>query len=558
MKWRPTIASWARPPMNSAINKVLSIASAISQHEKDAGYSHLSPSHRSTSTHHSLKTIISIMMPCKRTLIIESIQCLAIDERKEEGDNAGIEIFCRFLVNTSVIDPRSHIRLDPKNGPDSRKSVEDFSTHFITRSLDDVLLLSNRLMTTFDVLLSRSRGGPLPLTRKSVSLSRSARKNSTKTNNTNSPSFARQFLDTILSRQTPSNDAIANRARSNSKSSIVWDAKDHLEAQQDRLSKSRKKAIDEFFQTALRIGGEVVASSRAMQDFFLKRKDSNQSNRSLYPPSTISSSIADCDKSQTATITSRFSFEEDEYGYRDDDDDERSICESTTSSNDGRSCRFAVSNSHMALLHAEELNDVMDKSRKELYKEDDEIEVVGEEGKQSENQTKSNLNPSRRPSLFFNMKMSKRSKTANGERENDFFGKKGLRRCNSSKSHTSSLSDNGSSTLAKSRSGSQITGHLPNFSAEQLIIPRPRVSSLQQSSGVPIVGAQPSKVTSEVLLQVNTKDRIHKPINNHHDDLSPTLPDESKYSQREWSSQDSCVDPICAPSPSPNNKKGFS
>ncbi|PWN37818.1 uncharacterized protein FA14DRAFT_153173 [Meira miltonrushii] len=496
------------------------------------------------------------MVPCKRTLTVESIQCLAIDERKEEGENAGVEIFCRFLVNTSVLDPRSHMRMDPKSGPDSGKNSEDFSTHFITRSLDDVLVLSNRLMTTFDVLLSRSRGGPLPLTRKSVSLPRSSRKSSSKSNNTNNPSFARQFLDTILSRQTPSNDAIANRERSNSKSSIVWDAKDHLETQQDRLSKSRKKAIDEFFQTALRIGGEVVASSRAMQDFFLKRKDSNQSNRSLYPPSTISSSIADGDRSQTATLTSRLSFEEDEYGY-DDDDDEKSICESTTSSNDGRSCRFAVSNSHMALLHAENLNDVVEKNRKESYKEDDEIEVVGEEGKQSETDTKSNLNTIRRPS-FFNIKINKRTKTANGERENDFFGKKGLRRCSSSISHKSSLSDNGSSIIAKSRSGSQVSGNLPNFSAEHLIVPRPRVSSLQQSSGIPTIAAQPSKITSEVLLQVSTKDRVQLPINNHlPDDLSPTLPDESKYSQGEWSSQDSCVDPICAPSPSPNKKKGF-
>lgn len=497
------------------------------------------------------------MMPCKRTLTIESIQCLAIDERKEEGENSGVEIFCRFLVNTSVLDPRSHMRIEFKDGRESSKNAEDFSTHFITRSLDDVLILSNRIMTTFDVLLSRSRGGPLPLTRKSVSLPRSTRKNTSKSNNTNGPSFARQFLGTFLSRQSNSNDAVLNdRSRSNSITSIAWDAKDHVEIQQDRLSKSRKKAIDEFFQTALRIGGEVVASSRAMQDFFLKRKDSNQSNRSLYPPSTFSSSIADCDRSQTATITSKLSFEEDEYLYDDGDDGERSICESTTSSNDGRSCRFAISNSHMALLHAEDLNDVADKNRKEMYKEDDEIEMVGEERKEIENDVKTHSSTTRRPSLFSNMKLGRRAKTANGERENDFFGEKSARRCNSSKSHTSSLSDHGSTTLAKSRSGSQITGNFPNFSAEHLIIPRPRVSSLRQCNGIPNVEVQPQKITSEVLLQSNTEDIVHQPKNNHiRNKLSPNPPDESKYTQKEWSSQDSCVDPICAPSRSSNKKK---
>lgn len=497
------------------------------------------------------------MMPSKRTLTIESIQCLAIDERKEESENAKTtEVFCRFLVNTSVLDPRSHLRMESRDGRDSGKSVEDFSTHFITRSLEDVLLLSNRLMTTFDILLSRSRGGPLPLTRKSVSLSRATRKNNVSKNNTNSPSFARQFLDTILSRQSPSNETSSNRSRSNSKSSIVWDAKDHVEAQQDRLSKSRKKAIDEFFQTALRIGGEVVASSRAMQDFFLKRKDSNQSNRSLYPPSTISSSVADCDRSQTATITSKYSFEEDESVYG--DDGEGSICESTTSSNDGRSCRFAISNSHMALLHAEHMDDVVDKNRKESYKEDDEIEMVGEEGKRSENDVKSDATTARRPSLFYSMKNCRRAKTANGVRDNDFSGDKGVRRCNSSKSITSSLSDKGSNTLAKSRNGSKIKGFLPNFSAEQLVLPRPRVSSLRGTNGIPRVGSQPPKITSEVVLRVNIEDLAHEPIKNDApDDHLQTFHDEDKYSQREWSSQDSCVDPICAPSPSPNKKKGF-
>lgn len=492
-------------------------------------------------------------MPCKRTLTIESIQCLAIDERKEEGEHAkSAEVFCRFLVNTSILDPRTQYRPETKDERENGKFGENLSTHFITRSIEDVLLLSNRLITTFDVLLSRSRGGPSPLTRKSLSLPRSSRKHGTKSTPNGSSSLARQFLGTFFARQSPSNDVTINRSRSNSKSNEVWDSMDQLEIQQDRLSKSRKKAIDDFFQKALRIGGEMIASSRAMQDFFLKRKNSNQSNRSLYPSSTINSSLLDYDQSQTATITSKFSLEEDENRYGEDGGE--SICESTTSSKDGRSCRLAISNSHMALLHAEDIHEVENKNRKARYKEDDEIETVGEEEREESECINLDSSPSRKPRLFFNIKNTRRAKTANGVRENDFFGERTNRRCNSSSSLSNSLNEDGSSKLAKSRNGSEKKIFYTNHSVDQLIIPCPRVSSLQQYQNIPLLFVRPPpppKITNEIIQMVQSPKRNQKMDKMR---CLPDCPDE-----REWSSQDSCVDPICAPSPSfTETKRQFS
>lgn len=184
----------------------------------------------------------------RRQLMIESVQCIGI----EEAHDGRQEAQCTLLVHTASLDGQSQAQEQRNASQQGTSTTDAIATQVVERSLTDVIELSERLLSSFDVLLGISRGGPAPLSKNSILVNKRGRLWSMHGRRCAS---ARHLLASVMRRSASVSDDDRVLRRSNT-------------MQSDQVCKSAQKAaLDDFFRCALSTGGDVVASSRAMQDF---------------------------------------------------------------------------------------------------------------------------------------------------------------------------------------------------------------------------------------------------------------------------------------------------
>jgi hypothetical protein len=182
--------------------------------------------------------------PCRysrRQLSIEAAHCIFVDESSSNKDT----IFT-FLVKPTLLQTgRSGGRNKASKRPDGSRLSEqiirgeeegeedgehqrELEPYHVERTSKELLELSNRLITSFEILLDPRRGGPVPLSKDLL--------------------HPRWNVKDIFRRRKKSGAA--------------------QEAQvAEATSVAKKDVVNDFFLKVLRTGGEVLSSSRAMQDF---------------------------------------------------------------------------------------------------------------------------------------------------------------------------------------------------------------------------------------------------------------------------------------------------
>jgi hypothetical protein len=175
----------------------------------------------------------------RRQLSIEAVQCVFVDESNPSGT------IYTFLVKPTLLQTgRSGARVKQRRADGARLSeqivrgdddheeddeqsseVEPFQ---VQKSSKELLELSNRLVTSFDVLLDPHRGGPTPLSK-----------------------------DLLLPKWNVK-DIFRRRKKSGSQHEVYL---------AEATSVAKKDVVNDFFLKVLRTGGGVLSSCRAMQDF---------------------------------------------------------------------------------------------------------------------------------------------------------------------------------------------------------------------------------------------------------------------------------------------------
>ncbi|PWN91650.1 hypothetical protein FA10DRAFT_300243 [Acaromyces ingoldii] len=167
----------------------------------------------------------------RRKLSIRAVRCIDID------DTASPPVFL-FSVTPSTAKGGPSRTPDHSIGTKGKASKSELEVYQVHRTSKELLALSARLIKTFDALLDQSRGGPRPLTGDiELNRFRSLR---------------------ILN--------MHDLRRLRKRSSDQDDTGDCSRISQQK--QARMSLIDDFFAKALEAGGEIVASSRAMQDAF--------------------------------------------------------------------------------------------------------------------------------------------------------------------------------------------------------------------------------------------------------------------------------------------------
>lgn len=176
----------------------------------------------------------------RRQLSIEAVQCVFIDE----SDSSGTKY--TFLVKPTLLQTgRSGARSKHNRKADEARISEQIARgdddhdedneqqsevepYQVEKSSKELLELSNRLISSFDVLLDPRRGGPTPLSK-----------------------------DLLLPKWNVK-DIFRRRKKSGSMQETQL---------AEATSVAKKDVVNDFFLKVLRTGGEVLSSCRAMQDF---------------------------------------------------------------------------------------------------------------------------------------------------------------------------------------------------------------------------------------------------------------------------------------------------
>ena len=166
----------------------------------------------------------------RRHLNIEAVQCIQVEE------GSGGDALYTFLVKPLLIqDNRAKGGAKAKAvreraGDDNdNESPQELQPYRIQKPLREVLELSTRLLSSFETLLDARRGGPQPLTKE------------------------------LLVSKWNVKDFFKRKKKLGSVAEFTQpvDGGEHL----------KMEVINDFFLKVLRTGGEVLSSSRAMQDF---------------------------------------------------------------------------------------------------------------------------------------------------------------------------------------------------------------------------------------------------------------------------------------------------
>lgn len=175
----------------------------------------------------------------RRQLSIEAVHCISVDENNSNGPLYRFHVKPSLLqtgrMSTRMKRPR---KLDNERfgEQDSRQTDQDtdeeeqpyLEPYELDKSSRELLELSNRLFSSFDMLLDPKRGGPQPLTK-----------------------------DFLLPKWNVK-DIFRRRKK-------AWSI--HEAQLAEATSVAKQDVINDFFHRLLRTGGEVLSSSRAMQDF---------------------------------------------------------------------------------------------------------------------------------------------------------------------------------------------------------------------------------------------------------------------------------------------------
>lgn len=236
----PYQASTSCPRSNSALSlsQADSLASKWKSHE---------------AIPHSYRTSLPRSDPSRysrRQLSIEAVQCIHIEENSDGG---GLYTFLvkPLLLQTGrptassrqsqthshcssprvreqrVKDSRSQ-RDDDVNAGEHDEELPELEPYSVIRPTQELLELSSRLLSSFEALLDPRRGGPLALTK-----------------------------EMLLSKRT-----VRNMFRRGKKI-----CSGHKGQAADSATLAKIAMVNDFFLRVLRTGGEVLASSRTMQDF---------------------------------------------------------------------------------------------------------------------------------------------------------------------------------------------------------------------------------------------------------------------------------------------------
>lgn len=208
-------------------------------------YSQHAASHHCT--HHRYETMepsnTVTRQPCRysrRQVSIEAAHCIFVDESSCNGT------VYTFLVKPTLLQTgrsggrnRTNKRADGSRLSEQMTRCEDedeesveqqreLEPYHVEKTSKELLELSNRLVASFDILLDPRRGGPVPLSKDLL--------------------HPKWNVKDIFRRRKKSGVAQETQAA-------------------EATSVAKKDVINDFFLRVLRTGGEVLSSSRAMQDF---------------------------------------------------------------------------------------------------------------------------------------------------------------------------------------------------------------------------------------------------------------------------------------------------
>jgi hypothetical protein len=189
----------------------------------------------------------------RRQLSIEAVQCVHV----EQGSSS--DTLYTFLVKPLLLqNSRSNstplsrkqmkqrstgaseeilfLRGDEEERTSQQQELEPFH---VQKNVKQILELSNRLLTSFEILLDPRRGGPQPLTKEMLSSKWNVKDMFKRKKRQSSGTFGTTST-TVVSTDLYKLDSNAS---------------------------NKMELVNEFFLKVIQVGGEVLASSRAMQDF---------------------------------------------------------------------------------------------------------------------------------------------------------------------------------------------------------------------------------------------------------------------------------------------------
>lgn len=178
----------------------------------------------------------------RRQLSYDDVRCVHVDE----GSSTGGEDMYTFRVRPNVLKlgswrgsktsrrSKSDNAEDDEDGAQAvaegseEEEQEKLPSYRIQRSATEVLDMTSRLLTSFDTLLDEKRGGPYPLSKELLQ--------------------SKKNLKDFFRRKRKKVNA-------------------HEDSEESLTGLYKIALVNEFFTKAIQTGGEVVSSSRAMQDF---------------------------------------------------------------------------------------------------------------------------------------------------------------------------------------------------------------------------------------------------------------------------------------------------
>lgn len=178
-------------------------------------------------------------------MAVDEVRCVKIDDSRQPH-------LYTFFVRAKCIHPAKEDG-SPKDqgecGRHDKLKGKKLEKQVITRSQVEVLELSRHLFESFDTLLDSSRGAPPPLTKECLSFDKS---NSFRKAVQRGTAEMRRYMRA----GKPIIYATPDSPRCGEFRDTIADSYD-----------IRMSVLDVFFSRVLLAGGEIVASSRALQDF---------------------------------------------------------------------------------------------------------------------------------------------------------------------------------------------------------------------------------------------------------------------------------------------------
>lgn len=195
----------------------------------------------------------------RRCLAIEEVRCIEVDDSQRNIARYTFAVKTKFVFCGSPAPPLLM-------GPGRRGSVaatdgvrhaeQHYKHRIVIKTNEELLHLSRQLFSSFDILLGCARGGPMALSKEALLSDRSglwkAMQRGTKRYMRGSKTSS-STIASFSSTETGGSDRTVERQQ-------------RVAASPDRINE-RRALLDDFFTRVLANGGEIVASSRAMQDF---------------------------------------------------------------------------------------------------------------------------------------------------------------------------------------------------------------------------------------------------------------------------------------------------